>query len=80
MICAPVLRLAIDLLISSEMNAPPKPMTSEKPSSVGQVQPVLVDKAVQPEHVDGDAQHHHHGDVGQQEQGDAFHGGFSVEV
>ena len=29
MICAPVLRLAMNLLISSEMVAPPKPMTSE---------------------------------------------------
>ena len=33
MICAPVLRLAMNLLISSEMVAPPKPTTSENTSS-----------------------------------------------
>ena len=74
MTCAPVLHLAIGLLISSEMIAPPKPITAEKTSSALRFSPLAVEEAVQAEHVDDDAQHHHHGQVGDEEQDDAFHG------
>ena len=38
-----------------------------------QIEPAGAEVAVQAQQVHGDAQHHHHGDVGQQEQGDALH-------
>ncbi len=39
---APVVHLAIGLLISSEMIAPPKPITSEKPSNEPRSRPLAV--------------------------------------
>ena len=45
---APVLHLAMGLLISSEMNAPPKPITSEKPSSEVRFSPLAVMKPLSP--------------------------------
>ena len=42
MTCAPVLHLAMGLLISSEMMAPPKPMMSEKPSRADRFRPLAV--------------------------------------
>jgi hypothetical protein len=56
------------LLISSEMMAPPKPMMSAKPEQHAQVQPVGREVAVDAQQAGDDAQHRHHGEVGQDEQ------------
>ncbi len=53
----PAVHLAMGLLISSEMIAPPKPMTSAKPSSAVEVQPVGREEAVDAEQAGDDAQH-----------------------
>ena len=42
MTCAPVLRLAIHLLMASEMKLPPMPITAEKPSSMVRLRPLAV--------------------------------------
>jgi hypothetical protein len=67
--------LAIGLLISSEMMAPPKPITSGKAQQAAQVQAVGGEEAVDAQQAGGDAQHQHHGQVGDDEQQDALHGG-----
>ena len=48
MTCAPVDILAIHLLISKEMNAPPKPITAAKPSKAPRFKPLLVRKRFTP--------------------------------
>ena len=48
MSCAPVVHLAMGLLISSEMMAPPKPMISAKPNSVPMFRPWAVMKRFRP--------------------------------
>ena len=48
MTCAPVDHLAIGLLINSEMNAPPKPMTAANSSSVPRLSPALDRKRLRP--------------------------------
>jgi len=45
---APVLNLAMGLLISNEMMAPPKPMTSENPASAVMFRPLAVRKRSTP--------------------------------
>ena len=44
----PELHFAIGLLISSEINAPPKPRRSEKPSKAGKFSPLAVKKRLTP--------------------------------
>jgi hypothetical protein len=46
--CSRVVHLAIGLLISSEMKAPPKPITSAKPSSEVRFRPLAVRKRFSP--------------------------------
>ena len=46
--CSLVVHLAIGLLISSEMNAPPKPITSAKPSSELRFSPLALRKRFRP--------------------------------
>ena len=48
MTCAPVVHLAIGLLINNEMNAPPKPMIMAKPSSAPKFKPLAVKKRLTP--------------------------------
>jgi hypothetical protein len=57
MICTPVLHLAMGLLISSEMMAPPKPMMKAKPSSEAKFRPLAVKKRLTPSKLASDAQH-----------------------
>ena len=53
-------------------------MTSAKPSSAAEVEPVGREEAVDAQQAGDDAQHRDHHDVGQDEQKDAFQVGFSV--
>ena len=46
--CSLLVHLAIGLLMSSEMIAPPKPMTSAKPSSAVRLSPLAVRKRLTP--------------------------------
>ncbi|MNL56641.1 hypothetical protein D3C87_1801480 [compost metagenome] len=48
MICTLALHLAMGLLISSEMMAPPNPMISEKPSNAVRLSPLAVRKRLTP--------------------------------
>ena len=74
MTCAPVVHLAIDFDISSEMIAPVKPTTAENTSRPPYDMPACEYIAlVEAEELQHDRQHEHHGEVGDDEEDDAFH-------
>ncbi len=74
----PAVHLAIGLLISSEMIAPPKPMISAKPSRAVEVQPVGREEAIDAEQAGDHAEHRDDHHIGQDEQKDTFQVEFSV--
>jgi hypothetical protein len=74
MMTMPVLHLAIGLLMSSEMNAPTKADHQREDGQRRHIQPVGGEEPIHPEDAGGDQQHRHDGEVGQNQQQNAFHG------